>query len=117
MAATTPKKNVPRGQILNKKIKRVKFDKNIIIMREFRNRKQITCERWNSKDITKVEFPIGMSSRKRCLTNMRDVHTFPIGGVNLVGTMIGLTSVKLAHLARQMIRGPSIHVPVGVDVV
>ena len=56
-----------------------------------------------------------MTSDERCLTNMGDVHTCPIGGVDLVRSLIGFARVELAHLARQMIRGPSIHVPVGVD--
>ena len=56
-----------------------------------------------------------MSSEKRCLINMRDVHTCSIDGVDLVGAMIGFTSMKLPHLARQMLRCPRIHVPVGID--
>jgi hypothetical protein len=37
MTQLPAKKNVPRGSILNKKIKRVKLTKNIIIMSEPRN--------------------------------------------------------------------------------
>jgi hypothetical protein len=37
MAKPPAKKYVPRGLILNKKIKRVKFTEHIIIMSEFRN--------------------------------------------------------------------------------
>ena len=46
---------------------------------------------------------------------MRDVHTCSIGGVDLVGAVIGLTGVKLPHLARQVLRCPRVHVPVRVD--
>ena len=49
------------------------------------------------------------------LAQMRDVHTCSIGGVDIVGAMIGFTSVKLPHLARQVLRCPRIHVPVWVD--
>jgi hypothetical protein len=94
----------------------VKFTKHIIIIGEFRNRKETTCHRGNSKNITKVEIPIGMSSKKRCLTNMRDVHTCPIGGVNLVRTMVGITGIELAQLARQMIRSTGVHVPVRINI-
>ena len=46
---------------------------------------------------------------------MRDAHTYSIGGVNLVGVVVGLTRVELAELAREVIRSPTVHVPVGVD--
>jgi hypothetical protein len=94
----------------------VKFTKHIIIIGEFRNRKETTCHRGNSKNITKVEIPIGTSSKKRCLTNMREVHTCPIGGVNLVGTMVDITGIELAQLARQMIRSTGVHVPVRINI-
>ena len=46
---------------------------------------------------------------------MRDVHTCSIGGVDLVGAMIGFTSVKLPHLAGQMLCRPRVHVLVGIN--
>jgi hypothetical protein len=35
--------------------------------------------------------------------------------VDLVGTMIWLESIEVAELVRQVVRCPSIHVPVGID--
>jgi hypothetical protein len=56
-----------------------------------------------------------MTSEKRCLTNVRDGHTYSISSVDLVRPVIGLMRVKLAELAGQMIRGDGINVPVWVD--
>jgi hypothetical protein len=47
---------------------------------------------------------------------MRDVHTCPIGGVNLVRTMVDITGIELAQLARQMIRSTGVHVPVRINI-
>ena len=60
--------------------------------------------------------PISMSSKEGCLTNMRDAHTCPIGGVNLVGAGVDIASVKLAQLTRQVISGLSVHAPVGINI-
>jgi hypothetical protein len=46
---------------------------------------------------------------------MRDGHTCSIRSVDLVGPVIGITRVKLAELAGQMIRGGGINVPLWVD--
>ena len=46
---------------------------------------------------------------------MRDVHTCSIGGVDLVGAMVGFTSVKLPHLTGQVLCRPRVHVPVGIN--
>ena len=46
---------------------------------------------------------------------MRDVHTCSIGGVDLVGAMVGFTSVKLLHLTGQVLCRPRVHVPVGIN--
>jgi hypothetical protein len=55
------------------------------------------------------------TSQKRCLANMRDGHTCAIGGVNLIGTIVGLVGGKLLKLTRQMVGGASIHVPRRID--
>lgn len=42
---------------------------------------------------------------------MRDVHTFPISGANLIMSMVRLLCRELAHLTRQVIGTSRIHVP------
>jgi hypothetical protein len=73
------------------------------------------CHSGNSKNIAKLKTPIGMTSEKRYLTNMRDGHTCSISSVDLVGPMIDLMRVKLAELAGQMIHGGGINVLVWVN--
>ena len=62
-----------------------------------------------------METPIDMTSEKRCLTNMGDVHTCSVGGVDLVRPVIWLVGVELPHLIRQVLRCPRVHVPMWVD--
>jgi hypothetical protein len=57
--AATSKKNVPRGSVLDKNIRRVKFNKDIIISGNFLNGKQIVSEQGNTKNITKVKLATG----------------------------------------------------------
>jgi hypothetical protein len=49
-------------------------------------------------------------SRKRCLTNIRDVHTCSISGVYLIMAMVGFPSSKLVHLVSQVISCPCVQV-------
>ena len=46
---------------------------------------------------------------------MRDGHTYAIGGVNLVVSMVGLVGGELVQLVRRVIRGADVHVPRGID--
>ena len=46
---------------------------------------------------------------------MGDVHTCSVGGVDLIGTVIGLARMKLPHLIRQMLRRTRVHVPVRIN--
>jgi hypothetical protein len=69
MAASTSKKNVPRGPVLNKKMKPVKLNKNIIITSKLWNRQQTTGDRRNMKDVEKTQV-FGVRSKERGLTNM-----------------------------------------------
>jgi hypothetical protein len=69
MAASTSKKNVPRGPVLNKKMKPVKLNKNIIITSKLWNRQQTTGDRRNMKDVEKTQV-FGVRSKERSLTNM-----------------------------------------------
>jgi hypothetical protein len=55
----TPKKNVPRGSVLDKNIRRVKFNKDIIIGGKFLNGKKIASDQGNMKNITKVKLARG----------------------------------------------------------
>jgi hypothetical protein len=43
------------------------------------------------------------------------MHTCSIGGVDHVGASIGLLSLQFTHLARQVLSGPRIHVPVRIN--
>jgi hypothetical protein len=74
MATPTSKKNVPRDPVLNKKMKRVKLNKDIIIKSELFNRQQITSDRGNTENITKMN-GLRCTGKKGCLANMGDVHT------------------------------------------
>jgi hypothetical protein len=55
----TFKKYVPRGLVLDKNIRRVKFNKDIIIYGKFLNGKKIASDLANTKNITKMKLARG----------------------------------------------------------
>jgi hypothetical protein len=57
--AATSKKNVPRGLVLDKNIRRVRFNEDIIIGGKFLNGKQIASDQGNTNNITKVKLARG----------------------------------------------------------
>jgi hypothetical protein len=63
MATPTSKKNVPRDSVLNKKMKGVKLNKDVIINCKFLHRKEITSDRRDTKHIKKANIFRGVGKK------------------------------------------------------
>jgi hypothetical protein len=74
MVIPSSKKNVPGDSILNKKMKGVKLNKDVIINCKFLHRKEIASDRRDTKHIKKANMFRGVR-KKRCLANVSDAHT------------------------------------------
>jgi hypothetical protein len=89
LVASTSKEYVPCDSVLDKDIKRVKFNKDIIITSKFRNGEKIMSDRGNMENITKMKCTRWWC-KKWCLTNMCNAHTWTISDVDSVGAALGL---------------------------
>ena len=66
-------KNLPRSPILDNKIVRVNFKKNIVVTSESMTRKKILASIWDVQDIFQPKITVG--SMNEGLTDVRNRHT------------------------------------------
>jgi hypothetical protein len=51
------------------------------------------------------------------MTYVGNIHTLPIGGVDPVGTLVGISERQVVELTRDMMSSTGVLVPIGVDTV
>ena len=93
----------------------MKFKEGIVVFGKFVNGSKTFGSSRYMKDILKKKFT--RRGMKSCISNITDVHTCAIGGVNLLMSAIFVTNSQLLKFAGDMICGATISIPVGVDAV
>ena len=64
-----------------------------------------------------IEMNTTIWGMQNVVTNVTDLHTCPIGGVNLLIASVLVLDYQLLEFSGNMIGGTGIHIPVGVDIV
>ena len=62
-----------------------------------------------------VQMDITSTGMQSAMIDMIDFHTYPIGGVDVFIAGVRVTDGWLLKFIDDVIRGPGVHVPIGID--
>jgi hypothetical protein len=104
--------HLPHLLILNDKEIGVKFNKGVIVKSKTMNGNKIFMGCGNMKYI--IQDKIMGRSGDNSITNMSNVHTRPVGCMNLIVTVVGIMHGQLVKISCDMVRSTRICIPIVV---
>ena len=116
MPRSSPKQSSPGDSILDTEIIMMKFKECRVIINKTMNRNKIFLCLRNIENVFEMDLFVTRGINNS-ITNMANVHTYAIGGMNLLIPIVFVLHGECLQRSGDVIGRPRVNIPIGIDTV